>query len=107
MFVPKDEQSSAVFGIGADGHRKTEQVIAKMYDGARATKLAGAVAGPKFSSLERRFRGSNFSEPSGDSTFASVSCPTRRCRRTDASVATRPLASAAERQYRWADRRGS
>ena len=28
---------------------------------------------------------------------------TRRCSRTDASVATLPLASAAERQYRWPD----
>lgn len=28
---------------------------------------------------------------------------TRRCSRTDASVATLPLASAAERQYRWTD----
>ena len=28
---------------------------------------------------------------------------TRRCSRTDASVASLPLASAAERQYRWAD----
>jgi len=29
--------------------------------------------------------------------------PTRRCSRTGASVAALPLASAAERQYRWAD----
>ena len=45
MFVPKDEQSSAVFGIGAGGHRKTEQVIARMYEGARVTKIPGTVAG--------------------------------------------------------------
>ena len=30
-------------------------------------------------------------------------CPTRRCSRTNASVAALPLAFAAKRQYRWTD----
>jgi hypothetical protein len=45
MLVPKDEQSSVTFGIGVGGNRKTEEVIARMYDGAVVTKVPGAVAG--------------------------------------------------------------
>jgi hypothetical protein len=45
VFNPKDEQSSALFGIGADGHRKTEETIAKHYEGARVTKVAGTISG--------------------------------------------------------------
>jgi hypothetical protein len=45
VFNPKDEQSSALFGIGADGHRKTEAAIAKHYGGARVVKVAGAIGG--------------------------------------------------------------
>jgi hypothetical protein len=47
ILVPKDEQSSAVFGIGAGGDRKTEEVIARMYRGAAVTKISGALAGKK------------------------------------------------------------
>jgi hypothetical protein len=45
VFNPKDEQSSALFGIGADGHKKTEASIAKHYGGARVTKVAGTIGG--------------------------------------------------------------
>lgn len=44
-FVPKDEQSSVVFGIGTGGHRKTEGDIARMYEGAVVKRSPGAVAG--------------------------------------------------------------
>jgi hypothetical protein len=47
MFTPKDEQSGAVLGIGADVHRKTEQIIARMYEGAKVTKIPGVVAGKR------------------------------------------------------------
>ena len=45
VFNPKDRQSSALFGIGADGHKKTEAFIAKNYGGARVTKVAGTIGG--------------------------------------------------------------
>jgi len=47
MFVPKDEQSSVVFGIGVGGNRKTEEVISRMYEGAVVKRIPGAVAGKK------------------------------------------------------------
>jgi hypothetical protein len=45
VFNPRDEQSSALFAIGADGHRKTEAAISKHYGGARVTKVAGMISG--------------------------------------------------------------
>ena len=45
VFNPKDEQSSAMFAIGVDGHLKTEASIAKHYEGAKVTKLPGTIGG--------------------------------------------------------------
>jgi hypothetical protein len=45
MLVPQDEQSSAVLAIGPGGHRKTEEAIARNYQGAKVTKVAGTVRG--------------------------------------------------------------
>jgi len=45
VFNPKDEQSSVMFAIGADGYRKTEKAIARLYEGATVTKVPGTIAG--------------------------------------------------------------
>jgi hypothetical protein len=45
ILVPHDEQSSATFAIGAGGHRKTEETISRAYEGARVTKVPGAISG--------------------------------------------------------------
>jgi hypothetical protein len=45
QFIPRDEQSAATFAIGIGGHPFTEEVIAKMHEGATVTKVAGMVAG--------------------------------------------------------------
>ena len=54
------------------------------------------MAGGEKASLQTRWSGS-----------AARRCLTRRCSRTDASVAPLPRASAAERLYRWADLNGA
>jgi hypothetical protein len=43
--IPQDEQSSAVLAIGRGGHKKTEEAIARNYQGAKVTKVAGTVRG--------------------------------------------------------------
>jgi hypothetical protein len=45
MLVPRDEQSAVTVGIGEGVHRKTEAAIARMYQGAKVTKVVGTVAG--------------------------------------------------------------
>jgi hypothetical protein len=45
ILVPEDEQSSATLGIGPGGRQKTEEAIARHYQGARVTKVAGTVRG--------------------------------------------------------------
>jgi|1186.fasta_scaffold416226_2 hypothetical protein len=45
MLVPRDEQSSAVLGIGQGGHKRTEEAIERHYRGAKVTKVAGTVRG--------------------------------------------------------------
>jgi hypothetical protein len=47
MFVTKDDQSSAMFAIGARGHNKTEEDIARMHEGAKVVKSEGKINGTK------------------------------------------------------------
>jgi hypothetical protein len=47
ILQPKDDQSSAVLALGSGGHYKTEEMIAKMFGGAKVTKIDGLVAGVK------------------------------------------------------------
>ena len=47
MLVPKDQQSSAVLTIGDGFFPKTEDTIAKMFEGAKVTKVPGLVGGNK------------------------------------------------------------
>jgi hypothetical protein len=39
MFLPKDDQSAASLAMGSDVYFKTESVIAKMFEGAKVTKV--------------------------------------------------------------------
>lgn len=45
LFVPEDDQSSAVLFIGNDGQPKTEEVIAQMHEGAKVLKVIGTFNG--------------------------------------------------------------
>jgi hypothetical protein len=41
MFVPDDQQSAANLAMGSDVYFKTESIIAKMFEGAKVTKVKG------------------------------------------------------------------
>jgi hypothetical protein len=45
LFIPEDDQSSAVLFIGNDGCPKTEETIAQMHEGAKVTKAKGTFNG--------------------------------------------------------------
>ena len=47
MMVPEDQQSAVTLGVGDGLHPKTEETIAKMFEGAKVTKIDCVIGGIK------------------------------------------------------------